>query len=168
MKERYGVNRRPWLLIVFGAALIVGTGAALIAILLQFVDPPVRGKLLAFEVISPNQSRITWEVRRQPNQDVVCSLRAQDFYRGDVAYALIPLPADGEDYLQTSFTLNTNDEAFTVEVLACVEEGELLPASGLQFPPGATAPTQPAPAIVPTVTNQTLIAPMVESNEFAK
>lgn len=168
MQQRYGKRRRPWLLIVFGSALIVGTSAALIAILAQFINPPVRGKLLAFDVISPDKARITWEVRRQPDQDVVCALRAQDFYRGDVAYALIPLPADGDDYLQTSFTLNTNDEAFTVEVLACVEEGELLPASGLQFPPGATAPSQPLPAIVPTVTNQTLVAPRVESNEFAK
>jgi hypothetical protein len=163
MQERYGTKRRPWLLIVFGAALIVGTSAALIAFLAQFINPPVRDKLLAFEVLSPNQARITWEVRRQSNQDVVCALRAQDLYRGDVAYALIPLPADGNDYLQTSFTLNTNDEAFTVEVLACAEEGELLPASGLQFPPGATAPAQPAPAIVPTVKNETLIAPMIET-----
>lgn len=164
MQERYGTRKRPWLLIVFGSALIIGTGAALVAILAQFIDPPVRGKLLAFDVISPNQARITWEVRRQPDQDVVCALRAQDFYRGDVAYALIPLPADGDDYLQTNFTLNTNDEAFTVEVLACVEEGQLLPASGLQFPPDATAPNQPPPAIVPTITNRTLVAPLVESN----
>ena len=163
MQERYGTKRRPWLLIICGAVLIVGTGAALIAILAQFINPPVRGKLLAFKVLSPNQARITWEVRRQSDQDVVCTLRAQDFYRGDVAYALIPLPADGNDYLQTSFTLNTNDEAFTVEVLACAEEGELLPASGLQFPPGATAPAQPAPAIVPTIKNETLIAPMIET-----
>lgn len=162
MQERYGKPRRPWLLIVFGLALIVGISAGLISILMQVFTPPVRSKLLAFEVMSPTLSTITWEVRRGADQDVVCALRAQDFFRADVAYALIPLPADGATYAQPSFSLNTNDEAFTVEVLACVPEGELLPAAGLQFPIGAVPPPQKPPAIVPTQTSGTLTAPLVE------
>lgn len=162
MQLRYGKPRRPWLLMLFGTALIIGVSAGLLSILIQFVNPPVRGKLLSFEVLSPELSEITWEVRRGANQDVVCALRAQDFYRADVAYALIPLPADGQTYAQPSFTLNTNDEAFTVEVLACVAEGELLPTAGLQFPMGVEPPQQRPPAIVPTQTTGTLIAPIIE------
>jgi len=162
MQERYGKRRRPWLLILFGTALVVGVSAGLISILMEFVQPPVRSKLLSFEVLTPQSATITWEVRRGAQEDVVCALRAQDFFRADVAYALIPLPADGETYTQPSFTLNTNDEAFTVEVLACVPEGKLLPAAGLQFPVGVEPPSQPAPAVVPTQVSGTLIAPMVE------
>lgn len=162
MQERYGKPRRPWLLLLFGAALIIGVSAGLISILLQVVDPPVRSKLLSFEVLSPSSAEITWEVRRGATEDVFCTLRAQDSYRADVAYALVPLPADGETYARPSFTLKTNDEAFTVEVLTCAPEGELLPAPGMQFPFGVAPPTQSAPAIVPTQTTGAITAPLIE------
>lgn len=162
MQLRYGRRRRPWLLVVFGTALLIGLLVALISVLLEFISPPVRGKLLSFEVISPQQATITWEVKRGSAQDVICALRAQDFYRGDVAYALYPLPADGSTVVRPTFTLNTNDEAFTVEVLACVPEGELIPAAGLQFPMGFSAPAQPAPALVPSQTSGVLTAPLID------
>ena len=78
-------------------------------------NPSVSSQLLAFEVTSPSQVLVTWEVSRGSQLTTFCVIRAQDIRRTDVGYAIVEIMA-GTDYEQVTYPLTTNGEAVLAEV----------------------------------------------------
>ena len=111
-------------------------------------NPSVSSQLLAFEVTSPTQVSVTWEVSRGTQSTTYCVLRAQDIRRTDVGYAIVTIPA-GTAYEQPTYSLTTNGEAVLAQVLGCANSIQMrVPPP--DFPPGVKIPEQVAPGVAPT------------------
>ena len=75
-----------------------------------------------------------------------CAIRAQDFDRFDVGYAVVRVPRAA---MNTSFRLALLAEPVIIEVVDCASDPYSLP--GPQFRPGLQAPVQRPPALTPGV-----------------
>lgn len=105
--------------------LLVGAGA--LALVLAFVsvassvlDHEVRWRDVAFDVVSPEVVRVTFEVYGREGDLVRCQVRAADARYSDVGQLdvdLGPLPAPGE---RTTVDVRTLGEASSASVRTCV------------------------------------------------
>lgn len=111
-------------------------------------NPSISSQLLAFEVTSPAQVLVTWELSRGSQLATYCVLRAQDIRRTDVGYATVRIAA-GTDYEQLTYALATNGEAVLAQVLGCANSAQMrVPPP--DFPPGVKIPEQVAPGVAPS------------------
>lgn len=149
MRERYGLDRRPvgrsfavGVLVVVFIGILVWVGFAL-------TRSTVQSRLVAWDDLAADRVDITFEVLRDPTDEVTCVLRSQDRRHIDVGYATVVVPADpgGAEIVQPTYSLRTLAPAYTAELLGCEVTGELH-VVGPQFPPGVVPPVQPwtAPA----------------------
>jgi hypothetical protein len=103
---------------------------------------------LTFEIVSPTQVNVTWELARGPELTTYCVVRAQDISRTDVGYATVTV-AGGSDYEQITYPLTTNGQAVLAEVLGC-SNSQNMRVPPANFPPGVKIPEQVAPGVAPT------------------
>ena len=145
LHARYGVRKRRTAPILIGILIAAVVSAGLAFANFRQQNPSISAQLLAFEVTSPSQVLVTWEVSRGPQLDTYCVLRAQDIRRTDVGYATVRIAA-GTDYEQLTYALATNGEAVLAQVLGCANSAQMrVPPP--DFPPGVKIPEQVAPGV---------------------
>ena len=148
LRQRYGIRRRRVVPVLVGVLIAGVISGSLAYASFRQQNPSVSAQLLAFEVTSPNQVNVTWEVARGAELTTYCVIRAQDEQRTDVGYAIVTV-AGGTDYEQITYPLATNGLAVLAEVLGCSNSKEMrVPPA--DFPPGVKIPDQPAPGVAPT------------------
>ena len=145
---RYGVRPRRVAPILIGILIAAMVSGGLAFANYRQHNPSVSSQLLAFEVTSPSQVLVTWEVSRGSQLTTFCVIRAQDIRRTDVGYAIVEIMA-GTDYEQVTYPLTTNGEAVLAEVLGCASSTQMrVPPP--DFPPGVKIPEQVAPGVAPS------------------
>ena len=148
LKLRYGIRRRRVVPVLVGVLIAGVVSGSLAYASFRQQNPSVSAQLLAFDVISPTQVNVTWEVSRGAELTSYCVIRAQDEQRTDVGYAIVTV-AGGTTYEQLTYPLVTNGQAVLAEVLGCGNTKEMrVPPP--DFPPGVKIPDQPAPGVAPT------------------
>ncbi|GEM_PF-305615 len=148
LHARYGVRKSRTAPILIGILIAAVVSGGLAFANFRQQNPSVRADLLAFEVTSPSQVLVTWEVSRGSQLTTYCVIRAQDIRRTDVGYAIVRI-APGNDYKQVTYPLTTNGEAVLAEVLGCANTAQMrVPPP--DFPPGVKIPEQVAPGVAPT------------------
>ena len=145
---RYGVKRRRVIPVLIGVLIAGVVSGSLAYGAFHQQNPSVSEQLLTFEVVSPTQVNVTWELARGPELATYCVLRAQDISRTDVGYATVMI-AGGSEYEQITYPLTTNGQAVLAEVLGCSNSANMrVPPAN--FPPGVKIPEQVAPGVAPT------------------
>ncbi|TXH44241.1 MAG: DUF4307 domain-containing protein [Actinobacteria bacterium] len=141
LQARYGVRRRPrWVApLIIAIAVLVGVG--LTALGWTLANPEVRWKLLTWDAVAADHTRVTFEVRRDGADEVTCIVRVADGNAQDVAYAPIVI-APGDDYVQPTYDIRTRAPGRVVDLLGCAAGGAP-PVPGPEFPPGTQNPPQP-------------------------
>ncbi|MCX6421109.1 MAG: DUF4307 domain-containing protein [Actinobacteria bacterium] len=139
--ERYRLGTPRWT-IALAVVVIAAFGAAIAYGTWQLAAPTIQSKVLTWQVLSPEHTDVTFEIRRNGESNVWCVLRAQDESHIDVAYVTIPFAA-GASYVQLTYPLRTLATAYTVEILACEAGGPPARVIPPQFPPGVFPPEQP-------------------------
>ena len=145
---RYGVRRRRVVPVLIGILIAGLVSGSLAYATFRQQNPSVSSQLLTFEVVSPTQVNVTWELSRGPQLPTYCVVRAQDISRTDVGYATVTV-AGGTDYEQITYPLTTNGQAVLAEVLGC-SNSENMRVPPANFPPGVKIPEQVAPGVAPT------------------
>lgn len=145
---RYGVRRRRVVPVLIGILIASVVSGSLAYATFRQQNPSISAQLLTFEVISPTQVNVTWELARGPELTSYCVVRAQDVFRTDVGYAIVTVPG-GTDYEQITYPLTTNGQAVLAEVLGC-SNSQVLRVPPANFPPGVKIPEQVAPGVAPT------------------
>lgn len=145
---RYGVRRRRVVPVLIGVLIAGVVSGSLAYATYRQQNPSISAQLLTFEVVSPTQVNVTWELARGPELATYCVVRAQDISRSDVGYATVTI-AGGSDYEQITYPLTTNGQAVLAEVLGCANSQNMrVPPAN--FPPGVKIPDQVAPGVAPT------------------
>ena len=140
--ERYGLGRTPWWTAAIVAVVVAAFAGAFAWATYQISASSVDFKLLAWQVLSDDHTRVVFEVRKGEMDAVTCVVRAQDSKHIDLAYATIPIPV-GTTYSQIDYQLRTIAPSFAVEVLGCAVGGPPSRIPQPQFPPGVLPPEQP-------------------------
>jgi len=135
---RYGVRRRRVVPVLIGILIAGVVSASLAYATFRQQNPSVSSQLLTFEVVSPTQVSVTWELARGAELTSYCVVRAQDVYRTDVGYATVTV-AGGSDYEQITYLLTTNGQAVLAEVLGC-SNSQNMRVPPANFPPGVKIP----------------------------
>jgi hypothetical protein len=138
MRARYGLDHRDWPTLTMIGILVAAFLAIIGWIATTSGTSGVQFRLLSWEIISPTQVNISYEVRPPANRTTYCVLRAQDVTRADVGYQIIEIPP-GPDYVRQTTTLDTLIPAYTAEILGCaLDEPPMV--NPPQFPPGVLPP----------------------------
>jgi len=145
---RYGVRRRRVVPVLVGVLIAGLVSGSLAYATYRQQNPSVSAQLLTFEVVSPTQVNVTWELARGPELTTYCVVRAQDNYRADVGYATVTV-AGGNKYEQITYPLTTNGQAVLAEVLGC-SNSQKMRVPPANFPPGVKIPDQVSPGVAPT------------------
>ncbi len=145
---RYGVRRRRLVPVLVGILIAGVVSGSLAYATFRQQNPSISSQLLTFEVVSPTQVNVTWELARGPELSTYCVVRAQDISRTDVGYATVTV-AGGSDYEQITYPLTTNGQAVLAEVLGC-SNSQNMRVPPANFPPGVKIPEQVAPGVAPT------------------
>ena len=148
IKARYGLRRRRVVPVLIGALIAGVVSGSLAYANYRQQNPSISSQLLTFDVVSPTQVNVTWELARGAELATYCVVRAQDISRSDVGYATVTV-AGGSDYEQITYPLTTNGQAVLAEVLGCSNSLNMrVPPAN--FPPGVKIPDQVAPGVAPT------------------
>ena len=142
LRARYGMDRGIGWGLLLGVALAVAFVSALSFVAFNLFAVRVQPQLLAWDVVAPDHTSVTFEVRRPIGADTYCVVRAQDERHIDVGYAVVVLPGGG-DYAQTTYQLHTLAPSYVVEVLGCAQGSAPDSVIPPQFPPGVVPPPQP-------------------------
>lgn len=144
LHARYGIRpASPWRWVALTAAAIVVLPVGLYAASRYVVTQQVPFALISWAAERDTRVQVLW--RLDPiDERRWCVLRAQDFERFDVGFAVVPVPAGTAEM---SYPLTTTARPTAVDVLACEADPYALP--GPQFPPGVLPPAQPAPGLAP-------------------
>ena len=78
LRQRYGIRRRRVVPVLVGVLIAGVVSGSLAYASFRQQNPSVSAQLLAFEVTSPNQVNVTWEVARGAELTTYCVIRAQD------------------------------------------------------------------------------------------
>lgn len=148
IRLRYGVRRRRVVPVLIGILIAGVVSGSLAYATFRQQNPSVSAQLLTFEVVSPTQVSVTWELARGRELPTFCVIRAQDISRTDVGYAIVTV-AGGSDYEQITYPLTTNGQAVLAEVLGC-SNSQNMRVPPANFPPGVKIPEQIAPGVAPT------------------
>jgi len=145
---RYGVRRRRVVPMLVGVLIAGVVSGSLAYATYRQQNPAISTQLLTFDVVSPTQVNVTWELARGPELTTYCVVRAQDISRSDVGYATVTV-AGGTKYEQVTYPLTTNGQAVLAEVLGC-SNSQNMRVPPANFPPGVKIPEQVAPGVAPT------------------
>lgn len=145
---RYGVRRRRVVSVLVGILIAGVVSGSLAYATFRQQNPSVSAQLIAFDVVSPTQVNVTWELARGPELTTYCVVRAQDISRTDVGYATVTV-AGGSDYEQVTYPLTTNGQAVLAEVLGC-SNSQNMRVPPANFPPGVKIPDQVSPGVAPS------------------
>lgn len=145
---RYGVRQRRVVPILLGILIAGLVSGSLAYANFRQQNPSVTAQLLTFEIVSPTQVNVTWELARGPELTSYCVVRAQDISRTDVGYATVTV-SGGSDYEQITYPLTTNGQAVLAEVLGC-SNSQNMRVPPANFPPGVKIPDQVPPGVAPT------------------
>jgi hypothetical protein len=138
MAERYGISHRSWTSRIVTYVLALGFALILGFVAFQVTRPGVDFELIAWKVVAPDRTDVTFRVHAKTDEPVTCVVRAQDASRADVGYAIVPVtPVDGS--ASVTYSLHTAIGSYTAEVLGCGDD----PVPGPQFPQGVVPPSQP-------------------------
>ena len=148
IKLRYGVRRRRVIPVLVGILIAGVVSGSLAYAAFRQQNPSVSAQLLTFEIVSPTQVNVTWELARGPELTTYCVIRAQDISRTDVGYATVTV-AGGSNYEQITYPLATNGQAVLAEGLGC-SNSQNMRVPPANFPPGVRIPEQVAPGVAPT------------------
>jgi hypothetical protein len=145
---RYGIRRRRVVPVLVGVLIAGVVSGSLAYATFRQQNPSISAQLLTFEIVSPTQVNVTWELARGPELTTYCVVRAQDVSRTDVGYAIVTV-AGGNDYEQITYPLTTNGQAVLAEVLGCANT-QSMRVPPANFPPGVKIPEQVAPGVAPS------------------
>lgn len=145
---RYGIRRRRVVPVLMGILIAGLVSGSLAYANFRQQNPSISAQLLTFEIVSPTQVNVTWELARGPELTTYCVVRAQDISRRDVGYATVTV-FGGSNYEQITYPLTTNGQAVLAEVLGCANTQNMrVPPAN--FPPGVKIPEQVAPGVAPS------------------
>jgi hypothetical protein len=125
---RYGSPPQPWrrlAAIIVAIALAVVSVAWLGWVALRHADPPVRATLLRYQVTSPSQVDIAFELVKDEEVAAVCVVRARNSHGEEVGRRAVRIPEGGPRRRVITERLSTRDTAILGEVRECqaVETG---------------------------------------------
>lgn len=144
LHARYGIRPpSPWRWVALAAAALVVLPVGLYAASRYVATQQVPYALISWAAERDTRVRVLWQLDAVDERRW-CALRAQDFERFDVGFAVVPVPAGATEM---SYRLSTTARPTAVDVLDCESDPYALP--GPQFPPGVLPPRQPAPGFAP-------------------
>lgn len=116
--DRYGIRpQRAW--ISYAVAFALLGGGWLVWSALDHANPEIRTSLISFDNHNPRKVEVRYSVtRRDPNQEVTCTLIARDFDVNIVGQIDDPIPA-GEKYTERVTTIPTRADAVNAGILSC-------------------------------------------------
>lgn len=123
--ERSSGSKRRWFIGL--AAVVVAAGLA-VAVLgfNQFGDPDVSGQATGYELLSSDRVAVQYTVNRaDPNDAVVCIVRARAKDGSEVGRREVLIPAGGDIQVGARVELTTSEPPVIGEVFGC----------GLNIPP---------------------------------
>lgn len=100
-----------------GVAALLGLGMAIL-LYGRFGDGGIQFAVRTYET-SDTSVRIDFSVRKEPSQEVVCTLQARDRQGKTIGTALVRVGASQESSVLTSYVLPTASRANTAEVTGC-------------------------------------------------
>lgn len=109
------VTRPQWVGVVVAALLGLGMAILLYG---RFGDGGIQFAVRTYET-SDTSVRIQFSVRKDPQQEVVCTLQARDKQGMTIGTALVRVGVSPESSVLTSYELPTTSRANTAEVTAC-------------------------------------------------
>ncbi len=116
--------------------LVLGALAALVGLFVAVVyfrafgAPEVGSGLRTYDVRSDTSVQVSFEVRKDPAQTAVCTLRARSATGAEVGQALVRVgPADARSTV-VSYDLATTGRATLAEVTGCVPEPQAPAGTG--------------------------------------
>lgn len=140
LQERYGVKKMSKATVVILGVVATAFIAITAVTAWTLANPPVTSKLLTWSA-NPEYTAVTWEVRREAQDEVTCVIRVADGKRHDVGYATVTIPP-GAAYEQPTFNVRTRAPGRVVELLGCAA-GKTPAVPAPEFPPGTENPPQP-------------------------
>lgn len=115
-RSRPRLSRRAWLAVGAGMAVLIGLSAWWA---LYIADQEVRWRDVGYDVISPTEATVTYDVFLYSDDTVTCHLRALNSRFAEVGVASIQVdPADGKAQRFTT-ALTTTELANTAVVSYC-------------------------------------------------
>ena len=116
--DRYGIRpQRAW--ISYAVAFALLGGGWLVWSALDQANPEIRTSLISFDNHNPRKVEVRYSVtRRDPNQEVTCTLIARDFDVNIVGQIDDLIPA-GEKYTERVTTIPTRADAVNAGILSC-------------------------------------------------
>lgn len=121
MSDRYlphQPNRfqKPLLVIGFIALTLVTSFGAY-----WFANPPIRAALIAFSITSDKEVSIKYSIdRRDPKQNLICTLVAKDIEKTIVGQIEIQIPPTTAKSIEMVSTVPTRVRAVTAGVVRCI------------------------------------------------
>ncbi len=118
-QARYRESRvQRWTLYVAGALFLTLFTGAVVWAAWHFATPPFRYQLYGYRIPSDRAVEVTFEVTKDRDVAVSCTLRALNGYREEVGRKEVVVPA-GEQRLRITETLQTRGRAVMGEVREC-------------------------------------------------
>ena len=116
--DRYGIRpRRAWISYAVAFALI--GGGWLVWSALDHANPQIRTSLISFNNQNPRKVEVRYSItRRDPSQEITCTLIARDFDVNVVGQIDDVIPA-GEKYVERNTTVPTRADAVNAGILSC-------------------------------------------------
>jgi hypothetical protein len=121
LAERYGVRpARHRQLLVAAVAVLAAAGAGWLGwAAWEHANPPVRGELHSFDVLSDRTVSVVVDVDRRDDGDVVCTVRAQADDQAIVGEQEVTFPAGPDGEQRFTVELSTERRATTATVTNC-------------------------------------------------
>ena len=116
--DRYGIRpRRAW--ISYAIAFAIVGGGWLVWSALDHSNPEISTSLISFNNQDPRKVEVRYSLtRRDPNQEITCTLVARDFDVNVVGQIDDVIPA-GEKYAERIATIPTRADAVNAGILSC-------------------------------------------------
>jgi len=103
------------------------TGVVIAGLLLSFAmydvyaGDRIKSQVTSFRIVSDSEVSISFEVTKDPGEDVTCIVRARSRDGREVGRAEVPIPdnAGGRDTVPVTYTLATSKLAVAPEVYGC-------------------------------------------------
>lgn len=86
-----------------------------------FANPPIRAALIAFSITSDNEVSIKYSIdRRDPKQNLICTLVAKDIEKTIVGQIEIQIPPTTAKSIEMVSAVPTRVRAVTAAVVRCI------------------------------------------------
>ncbi|PWH07957.1 DUF4307 domain-containing protein [Brachybacterium endophyticum] len=120
MLARYGgplvPRRTARVLYVVGAIVFL---AVLVFVGLRFADQPASAKTVGYDHVDDNTISLTFQLTRQPDEAVTCTVQALNKGRAQVGFREVDVPAGSQRQVVRTVDIDTQGEAVSAEVVGC-------------------------------------------------